>query len=432
QLNMPTSPMGVAAEASQLGKAAVGGRAGEGSAVVAQFAGLLQNTRDAWDSAKSYLTLPNQTSMLLNGLEELNFAGDKAHLSKEAKAGKDKREQALKRATYATLDPEAVEDFAADQASVALSSRLEQAKRQAGLYKNLATLTPIGDLRKKFEERTGQSKSEMADRATAVLKAISGDKDALQVVSDMEADPFLQFLILREAQFQAASSRPDLEGKIDVAIGLLFDPNIGAPNRIKADLASTSEIAHATQDLGLRKQMRESYRDALPSSSNAAELVLHLLENYPEHDIPKAMGTLAKILSQDARSPLSSRSPAKLHAIMTNLQSIRTIMSTIDGAKKMLAAVVRGGGVAKRTAVRIATDLIRLANLRPSERFVTDVLLAHVEGEDKVKQAWVSYAASLFNNLPESVWPEEDAKTAWRECLSAYLERVAPRDMKAV
>jgi len=435
-LNMPGGAAQSAAQMGAVGShraSGAGALGAEKAGVASQFAGLLNHTKSAWQSAKDYVTLPNQTSVLLNGLEELNFAGNKAHLAKQLKSAKGKRENLVKKSGHAGLDAEALEDFTDDRASAALASRLERGKSQAGLYKSLATLTPIGDLRKKFEERTGLSKAELDDRAKAVLNSISGERDALQVVSDMESDPFLQFLILREAQFQASSSRPDLEGKLDVAMGLLFDPSIGAPSRIKADLASTSEIAQATPDLGLRKQMRESYRDALPSSSNAAELALHLLENYPEHDIPKTMITMAKILSQDARSPLSSRSPAKLHAILTNLQSIRTISSTIEGVKKMQSSVVRAGGSVKRTAVRIATDLVRLANLRPSERFITDVLLGHVEGADKVKNAWVSYSAALFGNLPGSVWPDEDAKSAWRDCITDYLNRVAPHDdMKAV
>ena len=119
----------------------------------------------------------------------------------------------------------------------------------------------------------------------------------------------------------------------------------------------------------------------------AAEMAVHLLERYPESDVLKAIRTLARALGDDLRSKLASSQPGKLEATLKDLKSIQTITSTLSAAEKALRSVAAKGGAIKRSSVRVATDLIRLAHLNPAERFITDVLLGHVDGESP--SSWV-------------------------------------------
>ena len=289
----------------------------------------------------------------------------------------------------------------------------------------------IEKIRELFEQITGESVTGLGDRAKKLLERLAGSKDAYDAIREMETDPTMQYLILREAGHQAARD-PIVSRAIETAIELVQDAYPGAPSRIKADMASAPAIAATTPDVRLRALLRETYRDALVVADTPAEMALHLLEKYPEEDIPRAMRTLARAAADDLKSGLASRQPAKLEAILNDLKSIQTINSALAAANKALRAVVSNGGMVKRSVVRVATDLIRLAHLNPAERFVTDVLLGHVDGEKTLKLRYLASCAQVFNAFPTSIWPEEESKEAWLNCISEYLNREDPRELKAV
>ena len=289
----------------------------------------------------------------------------------------------------------------------------------------------IEKIRELFAQITGESAVGLGDRAKRLLERVAGSKDAYDAIREMEADPTMQYLILREASHQSARD-PLVSRLIETAIELVQDAYPGAPSRIKADMASAPAIASATPDIRLRALLRETYRDVLVVAETPAEMALHLLEKYPEEEIPRAMHILARAASDDLKSGLASCQPEKFEVILKDLKSIQTINSALAAANKALRAVVSNGGMVKRSLVRVATDLIRLAHLNPAERFVTDVLLGHVDGEKRLKLRYLASCAQVFNAFPISIWPEEESKEAWLRCISDYLNREDPRELKAV
>lgn len=314
-----------------------------------------------------------------------------------------------------------------------------------------ARVVRIEKIRELFEQITSESSAVLGDRAKKLLEQISTSKDPYDAICEMESDPTMQYLILREAAHQAAKN-PLLDQQIESAIQLVQERTVvklmpgaypddpertkvfmqGASSHIKADMASAPAIAAATPDSRLRALLRETYRDALVAADTPAEMALHLLEKYSEEEIPLAMRTLSRALSDDLKSKLASRQPGKFEAILKDLKSIQSINSAMAEANKVLRAVSQKGGVLKRSVVRVATDLIRLAHLNPTERFITDVLLGHVDGDKHLKLGYLSKCAMLFNYFPASIWPEEDSKDAWRDCITDYVNREDPRDLKAV
>lgn len=294
-----------------------------------------------------------------------------------------------------------------------------------------ARIIRIEKIRELFGQITGEPVSSLAERAKKLLDNISRAKDPYDAVREMEADPTLQYLILREAAHQAGRD-PILSRDIQTAIELVQDERPGTSSRIKADMASAPAIAAMSPDQRLRSLVRETYRETLVAADTSAEMALHLLDKYSEEDIPRVIRTLARAAADDLRSPLVSRQPEKIDAILKDLRSIQTLNSALAAAGRALRAATAKGGEIKRSVVRVATDLIRLAHLNPAERFVTEVLLCHVEGDKGVKLGYLASCVQVFNAFPQSIWPEEDSKELWLNCIAEYLNREDPREMKAV
>jgi type III secretion system YopN/LcrE/InvE/MxiC family regulator len=336
------------------------------------------------------------------------------------------------------IPPAQLMAHSAEEITFQFSRLVEQSKKEAEAkgarpfsVGNWARVLQISKVRTLFEQITGQAPGVLAARAKQVIGAVTNSRDAYDAARELEPDLTLRYLILREAAHDAAKD-PIRARAFETAIELVQEEFPGASQRIKADCASAPAIAASTPDSRLRSLLRETYRETLAASETPAEMALHFLEKYPEDEVLRAMSTLERAVSDDLKSPLVSRQPVKLEAILKDLRSIQTIRSAFALAEKILRAVVQKGGRAKKSAVRVATDQVRLAPLNPVERFITDVLMEHVEGDKALKLGYLGSCAQLFNALPSSIWPEPEHKARWQDCISDYLNREDPRDLKAV
>lgn len=302
---------------------------------------------------------------------------------------------------------------------------------------NMARVINIQKIQELFTQITGEPKESLSELAKRLIADMASGGDPSDIVGKMEADPTKQFLILREAAHQSARdvlAQRKLETAIHLVEEQVFGRGFLASRAIKADVNSAPAIASASgADKRVGNLLRETYRQLVCGFEGVAEMALHLLEKYPESQIATAMKTLGRALADDLRSKTTSAQPEKMDAAMKDLQAIFTIQSTLAACEKALRTVTSKGGVMKRSSARVATDLVRLTQLKPSERFLTDVLLEHVGGEKPLRLAYLASCSQIFGHtIPGRIWPAEDSKEEWVGMISNYLNREDPRELQAV